>query len=128
MIRPLVSIAFVALLGGTALAQVPVAPAAEAAEVEADDANPTDGSRAGYDADALSDEGFRPAYGTGDEDTIPGGRLMLAAYIVFFALLGWYSVRLSRRHSAVQQELSALRKSMEDIDDRLDDLEKGTAG
>lgn len=83
---------------------------------------------AGYDANALSDEGFRPATDGGDAESIPGGQLMLAAYMVFFVLLAFYTTRLAQRHTAVQAELASLRRAMEDLDDRLDSLDGGTQG
>ncbi len=77
----------------------------------------------GYDSDALSAQGFEAISGRGDEATIPGGRLMLAAYLTFLALLAGYGVRLAGRHAAIQSELANLRRLMEDVDDRLDALE-----
>lgn len=84
--------------------------------------------RASYDAEALSDQGFQAVSGRGDEASIPGGRLMLAAYLAFLALLAGYGVRLAARHTAVQGELANLRRLMEDVDDRLDELEKRRPG
>jgi hypothetical protein len=70
---------------------------------------------------AVDAEGFRAVDGYGDADTIPGGRLMLAAYLAFFGLLAGYTVQLARKHRAVQAELGALRRAVEDLDDRLDE-------
>ena len=75
-----------------------------------------------YDPDQLSDEGFSAAAeGETDEDTIPGGPLMRAAYLALLGLLGGYGVRLAHRHRDVQAELAELRKMLEDIDDKLDE-------
>lgn len=102
---------FALLLGGLLLVAMP--------------AFAQDGSGTGaYNADALSAEGFVAVEGGGDADTIPGGSLMLAAYLLFLGLVGGYSVQLARRHSAVQGELANLRRLMEDIDDRIDGLER----
>lgn len=122
MTRLLSLLALAAFLASAPLAaQDTPAEGSDAAEVAAE------APYGAYDSDRLSQEGFRPAVGGGDEDTIPGGRLMLAAYVIFFTLIGLYVVRLTRRHSAVQSELAALRRQMEDIDDRLDDLDGGAA-
>ena len=75
-----------------------------------------------YEPDELSAEGFAAAAeGDTDEDTIPGGPLMLAAYVGLLGLLGGYGVRLAHRHREVQAELTELRKLLEDIDDKLDE-------
>lgn len=103
------------LLGGTLLLSVP--------------AFAQDGSGAGaYNADALSAEGFVAVEGGGDANTIPGGSLMLAAYLIFLGLVGAYGVQLARRHATVQGELANLRRLMEDIDDRIDGLEREKRG
>jgi CcmD family protein len=71
-----------------------------------------------YSAGQLQADGFRPA----DQDNtegVPGGPLMIAAYMALWLLVGGYVFRIARRHSAVQQEYATLRKSLEDIDDRL---------
>jgi CcmD family protein len=75
----------------------------------------------GYDANALSSEGFQTAAGSGSEE-VPGGAFMLAAYVAFFALLGGYAFQLARKQARVQREFGDLRKAVEDIDDQLAEL------
>lgn len=78
------------------------------------------GETEGYSADQLEEDGFVAADGNAT-DGVPGGPLMLAAYMALWILVGGYVVRLARRHNAVQEEYAGLRKSLEDIDDRLDE-------
>ena len=121
-LNALVAVLAISALPSLVFAQTePAAGADEAAAVP--EAAAPEAPASAYDAEELSAQGFRPATAGGDEHTIPGGRLMLAAYVVFFGLLGWYTFQLTRRHSAVQAELAGLRKQMEDIDDRLDEFE-----
>ncbi|MCB9532189.1 MAG: hypothetical protein H6698_09475 [Myxococcales bacterium] len=75
-----------------------------------------DGS--GYDRDALSERGF-VAVESGRQESVPGGVFMLAGYIVFVGLLTGYVARLSSKHAAAQAELAALRRAVEDLDDRI---------
>jgi CcmD family protein len=72
----------------------------------------------GYDANALSTDGFQTAAGNGSGE-VPGGAFMLAAYVVFFALLGGYAFSLARKQARVAREFSELRRAVEDIDDQL---------
>lgn len=78
----------------------------------------------GYSAELLEEEGFRAADGNPTEG-VPGGPLMIAAYMALWLLAGGYVVRIARRHKAVQDEYAALRKSLEDIDDRLNEYSRG---
>lgn len=80
-----------------------------------------DAPEAEYSADELSDDGFRAASGN-SSDEVPGGPLMVAAYMALWLLVGGYVFRLARRHKQVQGEYASLRKAIEDIDDRLNDL------
>jgi len=72
----------------------------------------------GYDANALSKDGFQSAAGNGSGE-VPGGAFMLAAYVVFFALLGGYAFQLARKQARVAREFAELRRAVEDIDDQL---------
>jgi len=49
------------------------------------------------------------------EESVPGGNLMLIAYMVLWALLGAYAVRTALRQSRCERDLAALQ-------DRLDRL------
>lgn len=71
-----------------------------------------------YDAADLSESGFDDA-GEADNDEVPGGVFLLAAYCALFALVGGYTVHLSRRQARVQKEFGELRRAVEDIDDQL---------
>jgi CcmD family protein len=74
-----------------------------------------------YSSDELSDDGFRAAEGS-SADSVPGGPLMIAAYMALWLLVGGYVLRLARRHREVQSEYAAIRKAVEDIDDRLSEM------
>ena len=76
-----------------------------------------------YSAETLNDDGFRAVEGD-PTDEVPGGPLLVAAYLALWLLVGGYLVRLSRRHAEVQQEYAALRRALEDIDDRLAELSR----
>lgn len=76
-------------------------------------------AQAGYDADALGREGFVPAESVLPGDQVPGGALMLGAYIVFFALIGLYVFRLVREQRRVAADVVELRDRLEALDDRL---------
>lgn len=103
-------------LASAAIVTIAISTAAVAQEPPRAENAPTADPMATVDA-----EGFRAVEGYGDADTIPGGKLMLAAYLAFFGLLAGYTVQLARKHRAVQAELGALRRALEDLDDRLDE-------
>lgn len=75
----------------------------------------------GYSETVLSEQGFQVAQGAGE--SVPGGTFLLIAYVAFFGLVVGYVVHLARKQRAVAAEFGALRKSVEDIDDRLDELQ-----
>lgn len=50
-----------------------------------------------------------------NETSVPGGVLMLASYIGFFALLLGYLAILSRRQSAIEDDLETLQKRLDSI-------------
>lgn len=49
------------------------------------------------------------------EKTVPGGTLMLAAYIALWALILGYVVVLSRRQSALDDDIEALKRRIDDL-------------
>ena len=75
----------------------------------------------GYSGEALSQQGFQVAQGAGE--SVPGGTFLLLAYVAFFGLVVGYVGFLARRQRAVSEEFGALRRSVEDIDDRLDEIQ-----
>ena len=77
-----------------------------------------------YSADELDADGFRAVEGSPTDD-VPGGTLLIGAYLALWVLVGGYLVRLSRRHAAVQEEYASLRRALEDIDDRLNEMGRG---
>lgn len=71
--------------------------------------------------ETVNDEGFQAATGEGEE--ISGGTLMIIAYGAFWTLVLGYVVFLVRKQGAVRDELFALNRRMEDMDDRLDEID-----
>ena len=74
-----------------------------------------------YDSDRLTEEGFVAAEIPTDE--IAGGPLLIAAYVVLWALVFAYGFNLVRKQSSIRDDLVALRLKSQDIEDRLDELE-----
>jgi hypothetical protein len=105
-------VALAVSLSAPARAQEPAAASAAAA---------ADGSGAptAYDARSLSERGFVAVERSAREE-VPGGTFMLAGYLAFLLLLGAYVARLAAAHRATQEELRALRRAVEDLDDKLE--------
>jgi len=105
-------VALAVSLAAPARAQEPAAaPAAAAAEGS--------GASAAYDARSLSERGFVAVERSAREE-VPGGAFMLAGYLALLLLLGAYVARLAAAHRATQDELRALRRAVEDLDDKLE--------
>ena len=49
------------------------------------------------------------------ETTVPGGTLMLAAYLVLWVMIVAFLVVLSRRQSGIDADLVVLRKRMDEL-------------
>jgi len=78
-------------------------------------------------AERLAAEGFVPAPPGSATENIDGLPLMVAAYVVIWVLLMGYVAMLMRRHGAVARELDSLRIRMQELDERLAEVE-GDAG
>ena len=76
---------------------------------------------ADVDDSAPAGDAYRPAE-DGEIEPVPGGTFMLLAYLALWVATGGYLFRLASRHRAVQAELGVLRRLLEDIDDRLNEL------
>ncbi len=68
--------------------------------------------------------GFVPAP-DGEGENINGGALMLAAYGVFWVLILGYVGTLASRARRDSAEMGALKRQVTDLEDRLDEIEKG---
>lgn len=111
-------------------------PAAEAgqAQGEVDDAAPTGYLPAGKARTADDDEiaqakeaGYAPApTRTSSADTVDGGRLMILAYIGFWLLALGYIATLAQRARRTGREVVELHRQVQELDDRMDDIETRT--
>lgn len=72
---------------------------------------------------SISDEGFVAAP-AGATEQINGGRLMLIAYAGFWLLAFAYVATLAGRARTARREVVELRRQIQEIDDRLEDLEQ----
>lgn len=61
----------------------------------------------------------------GSTEQINGGRLMLLAYAGFWLLALAYIASLASRARTANKELLELRRELQELDDRLEDLESG---
>lgn len=113
---------------GMVLSLVVLAAGVASGEARADDAVVEHGqsveapqpATAGYSSETLSRDGFVAASEVRIGDQVPGGPLLLAAYLVFFALLLFYVVMLVRRQRGVAADLAALRGRIEQVEDRIE--------
>jgi len=71
--------------------------------------------------DEVNAEGFQAAEGGGEE--VDGGMLMIVAYGAFWVMVLGYVVFLVRKQGTVSGELLALNRRMEEMDDRLDEID-----
>ena len=74
-----------------------------------------------YDPARLSREGFVPAERVALGDQVPGGTLMLAAYLAGWVLFFAYLVFLLRAQRDVGRELGEVRRRMDELDERIEE-------
>lgn len=84
-----------------------------------------DGS--GYSADALRREGFVPLAPGEQGDAVSGGWLLVAAYVGMWTILMVWVGAMVRRAQAAATSLADVRRRLQDVDDRLDELEGGAS-
>lgn len=84
-----------------------------------------DGS--GYSADALRREGFVPLAPGEQGDAVSGGWLLVAAYVGMWTILMVWVGATVRRAQAAATALAEVNRRLQDVDDRLDEIEGTTA-
>lgn len=88
------------------------------------------GDAQGRDSDEIArakEAGYAPAPTTvSSADTVDGGRLMILAYIGFWLLALGYIATLAQRARSTGREVVELHRQVQELDDRMEDIETRT--